>query len=267
MRHSGRVKRLRVCLGTLVAIEATSGSDSAAAAAVEAAFAALTQVDRGMRPQSADSDLARINNAPLRTPVSVHGSICDLLALAHRLNTLTEGVFDPCVPTRPGRLPDVEVCGNQILCHAPVELDFGGFAKGYAVDCAIEALQAHSCRSGLVNAGGDLRVFGPHTEPIFLRSAAGVPTELRLCDAALAVSDANWLHRPAEHRGYYVRGRGAEPVGAGEVLVRDFAAVLADQTVIADAIAKCVLLCPKETTARVLRAFDAAEITPVTTVS
>jgi FAD:protein FMN transferase len=258
--NSGRVKRLRVALGTLVAIEAASTSDAAAATAVEAAFAAVTQVDRRMHPTSADSDLAKINNAPVGMPVCVHASTCDLLALAWRLHTLTDGVFDPCLPTRAGRLQDVEVSGNEVVSHAPVEIDFGGFAKGYAVDCAIEALMAHGCSAGLVNAGGDLRVFGSYVEPIFLRSATGVATEIRLCDAALAVSDVNWQGRPAEHRGYYVRAERAQLVGTRAVPVRDFAAVRADKTVIADAIAKCVLLCPGETTARVLRAFDAAEI-------
>lgn len=41
-----------------------------------------------------------------------------------------------------------------------VELDFGGIAKGYAVDLAIERLQASSIEGAIVNAGGDLRAFG-----------------------------------------------------------------------------------------------------------
>lgn len=41
-----------------------------------------------------------------------------------------------------------------------VQLDFGGIAKGYAVDLAIERLQASPIEGAIVNAGGDLRVFG-----------------------------------------------------------------------------------------------------------
>lgn len=41
-----------------------------------------------------------------------------------------------------------------------VQLDFGGIAKGYAVDLAIERLQARSLDGAIVNAGGDLRAFG-----------------------------------------------------------------------------------------------------------
>ena len=205
------VKRLRISLGTLVAVEATSASAAAAEAAVEAAFATLRQIGQRLHPQSPDSDLARINNAPLQTCIAVHSSTCDLLNLARRLSTLTGGVFDPCLPSRAGRLQDIEVSTGQLFCRAPVALDFGGFAKGYAVDCAIEALTRHGCTAGLVNAGGDLRVFGARTEPVFLRGPAGELKPIELADAALAVSDVDSQRRPAEHQGYYIRGRAAPP--------------------------------------------------------
>lgn len=41
-----------------------------------------------------------------------------------------------------------------------VRLDFGGFAKGIAVDYAIKVLQDAGVAGGMVNAGGDLRAFG-----------------------------------------------------------------------------------------------------------
>ncbi len=41
-----------------------------------------------------------------------------------------------------------------------VQLDFGAFAKGYAVDIAIETLKKHGVQHAIVNAGGDLRAFG-----------------------------------------------------------------------------------------------------------
>ena len=269
----GTVKRLRIALGTLVALEATSTSVAAAEAAVEAAFAALTQIGHRLRPQSADSDLARINSAPLQTCIAVHSSTCDLLHLARRLNTLTDGVFDPCLPFREGRLQDIEVSARQIFCRVPVALDFGGFAKGYAVDCAIEALRSHGCITGLVNAGGDLRVFGARTEPLFLRGPAGELTRIELADAALAVSDAESQRRPAEHQGYYIRSRppgndqehtndggiAARRNVAGGASSKRYAAVIAKEAVVADALTKCVLLCRNPTAGRVLQAYGATQ--------
>ena len=252
------VKRLRISLGTLVAVEATSTSAGAAEAAVEAAFAVVTQLSQRLHPHSAESDLARINNAPPQTCVPVHSTTCDLLNLAQRLNTLTHGVFDPCLPARAGRLQDIEVSNGQLCCHAPVALDFGGFAKGYAVDCAIEALMSHGCTAGLVNAGGDLRVFGTRTESLYLRGPAGGLTPIELSNAALAVSDADSRDRPVEHQGYYIRGLATATRGGHPVSPR-YAAVIAKEAVVADALTKCVLLCPGPTASQVLKAYGATQ--------
>jgi FAD:protein FMN transferase len=244
------VKRLRISLGTFVAIEATAGSASAAETAVEAAFAVIARIERRLHPQTVGSDLARINSAPLHVPVPVHPSTRELLNLARRINALTNGVFDPCLPTQSGRLHDIDWSCGGIVCHAPVALDFGGFAKGYAVDCAIQTLMSRGCAGGLVNAGGDLRVFGPRIEPMFLRGPAGELINIELTDAALAVSDANSLQRPPEHQGYYGRPS----------LATNYAAIIAAQAVVADALAKCVLLCPSTVADRALRAFDATQL-------
>jgi thiamine biosynthesis lipoprotein len=195
-----------------------------------------------MHPHSPDSDLAKINNAPLNTRLTVHPSIHQLLDFARRLNSTTDGAFDPCLPGRPGRLQDIEVSTEHVLCHAPVALDFGGFAKGFAVDQAVEALLSNGCTGGLVNAGGDLRVFGPRTEPIFLRGATGKLKEARFAAGALAVSDADSQNRPAEHQGYYVRNRSRDrgrSASGPDPLVTHYAAVMA---------------------ARALRAFEATRV-------
>ena len=49
-------------------------------------------------------------------------------------------------------------------------------------------------------------------------------------------------------------------IAAGNLFVQHYAAVTAKQAVVADALAKCVLLCTEETATRVLLAFDAAQL-------
>jgi thiamine biosynthesis lipoprotein len=39
-------------------------------------------------------------------------------------------------------------------------LDVGGIAKGFAIDLAVEKLQSLGIKSGIVSAGGDVKVFG-----------------------------------------------------------------------------------------------------------
>jgi thiamine biosynthesis lipoprotein len=215
----------------------------------------VLQTERLLHPRGENSDLARIGDALLGSPIAVHGSTIELLKLARRLFDSTDGVFDPCLPSHHGRLHHIEInaAESHVICHAPVALDFGGFGKGYAVDQAIEALISHGCRAGLVNAGGDLRVFGDRTEPMLLRLPDGSFSALRLSETALAVSDAQTLHRTPEHQGYYVR-QSADPT----VLQQSYAAVLASKAVMADALAKCVMLCSRSNTERVLREFNAS---------
>src|SRR5207244_12538908 len=50
--------------------------------------------------------------------------------------------------------------------------DLGGIAKGFGVDRAVEAFNCAEVPSGVVNAGGDLRVFGLKSELVHLRRPA-----------------------------------------------------------------------------------------------
>jgi len=58
---------------------------------------------------------------------------------------------------------DIEIAGEALFSSNPaVQLDFGGIAKGFAVDLACETLAALGVQNAIVNAGGDLRAFGFH---------------------------------------------------------------------------------------------------------
>ena len=62
--------------------------------------------------------------------------------------------------------PDMDALrieGTRIGSSNPaVQIDLGGFAKGYAVDRAMAALRALGIDNAIVNAGGDLRAVGRH---------------------------------------------------------------------------------------------------------
>ena len=267
MRHPFPSKRLRIVLGTWVAIEAMAADADEELSAIEAAYAVIGAVATRMHPTRPGSDLAAINSAPLHTPVEVQPDTWHLLKLAQKLYAATEGVFDPCLPSSPGRLPDVEIGSEEedeeptVICHAPVCLDLGGIAKGHAIDRAIATLSAQGCVSGLVNAGGDLRVFGDRKDTILLRRGREFhPMDLE--NSALAVSDLDATERPEEHQGYYRRVSPAcDEVGrAIPTPERRYAAVIAQEAVIADALTKCVLLCPSDLAARALREFAAQSV-------
>jgi len=58
---------------------------------------------------------------------------------------------------------DIHIDGLELRSDNPtVQLDFGGIAKGYAVDLTIRRLRELGISNAIVNAGGDLRAIGNH---------------------------------------------------------------------------------------------------------
>jgi FAD:protein FMN transferase len=115
-------------------------------------------------------------------------------------------------------------------------------------------MRAAGCNAGAVNAGGDLRLFGARRETILLRYRDHGYQPLALQNAAIAVSDLDEPRRPPGHRGYYVR------TGAAGAL-RRYAAVLAPDAMIADALTKCVLLCSEERASRTVAELGGRDVT------
>lgn len=135
------------------------------------------------------SELSRLNQqAGISTPVS--DLLYQVLATALTAAQATAGVYDPTLldqlvqlgydrtfddlpavrlqsspifPGEPGggwRGIRVDPVRRRVTLPAGIKLDFGGIAKGMAVDAALEKLRLSGVSSALVNAGGDLAVLG-----------------------------------------------------------------------------------------------------------
>jgi FAD:protein FMN transferase len=132
-----------------------------------------------------DSELSQLNQQA-GTPVAVSNLLYDVLATALTAAQATEGVYDPAlldqleqlgydrnfddlpanrfepiIPGEPGgrwRGIKVDPIHRQVTLPIGIKLDFGGIAKGMAVDAALEKLYQSDIHSALVNAGGDLSV-------------------------------------------------------------------------------------------------------------
>lgn len=196
------LKRCRPLLGTFVEISAECE------AAVGHAFAAMERVHRLMSAHEPDSDVSRINRFAHCEPVEVHGWTRAVLERGLYWSKASDGAFDvvragkaaiasgllPRHADQPipqaAAWPQLEIKGRLVRLLSPGCIDLGGIAKGFAADQAIEALASAACRSGLVNAGGDMRAFGTErwpvavVDPLSRRSVA----EVELIDNALATS-------------------------------------------------------------------------------
>ena len=221
-------------MGTTIAISAEADTAQSALSAIEAGFAAIAQVEQLMHPSRDGSDLLAIHQAPCGRPIGVHAWTWQVLALSQRLNHASEGAFDPCLADRAGRFADLELAPQCcVISHLPVCIDLGGIAKGFAVDRALAALRAAGCRRGIVNAGGDLAVFGAGNHGLVVRSQ-GRDSLVELSNAALATSNVVNPARPPEHRGYY---HGVDR----RVIIEGSVSVIAATAAVADALTKCVL--------------------------
>lgn len=230
-----RIERLRPAIGTVVAFSIDAPSEERATAGLDAAWQAVRCVDAHMHPSREGSELARLNAAAPGIGVALHPWTLELLRLAQGLHRDSRGVFDPCLPDAPGRLEDLELhADGTASARVPLHLDLGGIAKGFAVDRAIDAARAAGCGAALINAGGDLRVFGARTAMVDLGRAGA--SRLELTDAAVAIS-ADSATAPPEHRGFYSRVPQRARIAAS-------AAVIAPTVAVADALTKCALFLP-----------------------
>jgi FAD:protein FMN transferase len=241
--------RMRPALGTLCAIEAT-GAQGRVESGMAAAFEELLWIERLLHPHRIGSDVCAISNSGGQ-PVAVHAATWELLQRVKLLHELSEGVFDPCHPDTAGTFGDIQLPEPMtVVCRHKVRLDLGGVAKGYAVDRAVDVLKAAGCVAGMVNAGGDVRVFGDEPRAIHLRMTGCASRPVLLHDNALAVSDALAANHPAEFQGYYCRT-------SQRGMRHQQAAIIAPNAAMADALTKCALVCADENMTRLLDQFDA----------
>jgi thiamine biosynthesis lipoprotein len=255
------MRRARPLLGTYVSIAVAGVAERAAAAAIDAAFAAIARVERLMSFHDPGSDLSRLNRAAAHGAVAVDPWTAAVVRTACDLHRATAGCFDiTIVPElqRQGLLPGLPAgdgaggrrrrrsCGITILpghrlrFHDPaMQIDLGGIAKGFAVDRAIERLRAHGVPAALVEAGGDVAAIGCHAIGIRDPASPGsMLTRLQLADGGMATSAAYFLaERSARARAAII-----EPL-SGEARA-PFASVTvrARSCMIADALTKVVML-------------------------
>lgn len=152
--------------------------------------AAVDRVDAQLSPWKPDSDLVRLNRAPVGAWVDLPGEMLEVLDCALNVQRESGGAFDPCagslvnawgfgaerdapdaqairaaremapVPGRPVAGLEVERSAGRARKLGPMQVDLCGIAKGYAVDCMAEVLRRHGVEHALAALDGELRAVG-----------------------------------------------------------------------------------------------------------
>jgi len=212
--------------------------------------------------------------------------VLPVLEAAQRQSRASGGLFNPAIgalvalwgfhsdelPARPppaerirallARRPamtDLEIRGLRVRSRNPaVRLDFGGSAKGHAVDVAVARLQSLGVRDAMVDAGGDLRVIGRHGDRPWRIGIRHPRRAAVLASVALAPGEA--IFTSGDYERYFIyRGRryhhildprsGYPAAGAQSVTV------IHDNGLDADAAATALFVAGPEAWPRVARAM------------
>lgn len=145
---------------------------------------AVDTVDAQMSTWKPDSDLMRLNAAPVGTWQHIPADLARVLAIGLEVGRASGGAFDigmgdavrawgfgPAAAD-PAAIRDamqaphlpaheaLELNGTRVRKSAPLSLDLNGIAKGYGVDRLAEVLRDHGIRDALVGIDGELRAMG-----------------------------------------------------------------------------------------------------------
>lgn len=227
-----------------------------------------------------DSELTHLNQRMLTTtldnfPISV--DMNNVLTLALSLHRESNGLFDVAIashlikqnllpdhslnfPDQLGTSNNLSLNDQRLSTNAPLCIDLGGIAKGYAVDCAMNTLLRLTFENSIkctINAGGDLRSNDWENEVVHLKYAkrANALKKTKMTQTAVATSGTYLQSNHQDKTSAIVN-----PIQNKPHQFKGCVSVFSGSTMISDALTKAVILMPKKEIKILLRAYNAQAI-------
>jgi thiamine biosynthesis lipoprotein len=176
--------------GTLVEVSVFGTPESQAQQAISAVLARFDELHRALHAWQ-PSELSRLNAALAQGQhAPVTPELAAMLRDAQTLSDQSEELFNPAIgglialwgfhaDTPQAQVPDAAAIARWVKAaprmrdlhvengeawsdNPAVQLDLGGYAKGYALDEAVRILKAHGIDDALVNIGGNVIALGSH---------------------------------------------------------------------------------------------------------
>ncbi len=154
---------------------------------IDTVFAWMDAAESQLSVHRENSDVLKINAHAGEKGVPVSKDVVYVIREGSKLHDQTSGAFDitigaiksiwkfngeyPAPPKNVSIQNKLALVNNSaivikdtvvLLQKRNMQLDLGGIAKGYVVDKTVEMLKAAGVHSAIVEAGGDLRLLGPH---------------------------------------------------------------------------------------------------------
>jgi len=186
-----------------------------------ALFQSVDRVDCQMSTWKADSDLMRVNAAPVNAWVHIPQELTQVLAKAIEIGAMSNGAFDigvgdivdawgfgaggcdgPDAASITGLLghsrpPAHEVlelneADGQVRKLGPISLDLSGIAKGFGVDEMTRCVEKFGIENALLSLDGELRAIGKQADDKEWTIAVEKPDyEVRSPHGVIALSNAS----------------------------------------------------------------------------
>jgi thiamine biosynthesis lipoprotein len=221
--------------GTLLDIKAYTNRSEHFNIAVHGLDQTFQEMHREWHAWKGEGELVRLNRAIADgRGAQVSSSLTELLRNARNYSLASEELFNPAIggliglwgfhsDEPPGGPPpdqeriqalltakpsmrDLQFDGLELSSVNPVvEIDLGAFAKGYALNLAIDQLHEQGIHNAIVNAGGDLCVSGRHGERPWMIGirhplGEGVIASVGVSDGECVLTSGNY-ERYREHEG------------------------------------------------------------------
>lgn len=222
---SARIVRHLAAMGTELRVEVAAVDRATALRASEAAIRAVELAEAQASTWRMDSPLAQWNAAEVGAEPAIPADLATALGRASGWARDTGGAFDPCIGTLveaydlrgAGRWPEPAALQRaraaagfehlQMAPHgptrsAPIRIEEGGFAKGWALDRALAAAEGAGAVACLVDLGGQWLVAG--TE---LRLAVADPDRRDVALVELSIPSGSVATTGNGERGRTVEGR------------------------------------------------------------
>lgn len=177
--------------GTLVEIQIDDLPAQAAQQASDAVLVRYQQLHQQLHAWQ-DGELTRLNRAihAGQAGITISPALASHLQYAQQLATRSQQLFNPAigklvtlwgfhrdqfspvtvtdqtirtiVASQP-HMADLVIAGQTVSSRNPqVEIDLGGYAKGYALDEGMRILKTHGVKHALINVGGNVMALGSH---------------------------------------------------------------------------------------------------------
>lgn len=206
-------KQVHKLMGNRFELTVVEENETEAQAHLQAAVDEIRRIEALLTTFNEESQTALINRFAGIRPVVVDREVFDLIRRSKRISDLTQGAFDLSYGSIDKRLwnfdqsmtalPDAATAkkmvrlinyrnillnegeGTVFLKEKGMRIGFGGIGKGYAADRAKAVLVQRGVRSGVVNASGDLTVWGHQPD--------GQPWTIGIADPASARQPFSYL--------------------------------------------------------------------------